>query len=134
LVSKPRNNVFASGDSTHFILKWCELYGGPISYISPYDLKLLMDHKDNLKNGTFEISNPNQYSRIVNKFNSKTIIFPFNKLREHWNIYIIMNNHNSKLLQTYIEKETDMNIGDQLSEEEFPCVICFDSLPTHKSD
>ena len=27
-----------------------------------------------------------------------------------------------------------MTIGDKLSEEEFPYVICFDSLPTHESD
>ena len=128
LVAKPREKYFASGDSLNFVIKWCELLNNQIAYISSYDLQLVMDHQDKLTNGEFEKSNPEQYSSLVEKFNSKTIIFPYNKNKNHWVIYLLMNHHNSTLIQTNSENKEEVNIAKKIYYEEMPCIICFDSL------
>ena len=127
LVAKPRETFFASGDSLNFVIKWCELLNDNIAFISSYDLQLVIDHQDKLTNGEFEQSNPKQYSKFVEKFDSKTIIFPYNKNLNHWVIYLLMNHHNSKMIQTNIESTDEENISNKIPNEEFPCIICFDS-------
>jgi len=87
-----------------------------------------MNQENSLKNGEFEKLRPQQYSNFVNKFNSKTIIFPYNKGKNHWVIYIVINHHNSKLIHTHIEEKIEKDISEEQSNEEFPCIICFDSL------
>ena len=99
-MAKPQDKYFASGDSLNFMIKWCELLNNKISYISSYDLQLVIDHQDKLMNGKFEESNPDQYSKSVKKIDSKTIIFPFNKNVNHWVIYLLMNYYESKLIRT----------------------------------
>ena len=64
LVSKPQNTAYVYGDSLHFIIKWCKLFGYPISYMSSYNQQLMMDQQHNLNNGEFEKSNPEQYSKF----------------------------------------------------------------------
>ena len=128
LVARPQNVTYTSGDSLHFMIKWCELFRHQISYISSYELALIMSQEKSLKNGEFEKLSPYQYSNFVNKFNSKTIIFPYNKGKNHWVIYIVINHHNSKLIHTHIEEKIEKDISEEQSNEEFPCIICFDSL------
>ena len=67
LVSKPRDEYFASEDSLNFMIKWCELLNDKISYISSNDLQLVIDNEDKLTNGIFEESNPEQFSKFVKK-------------------------------------------------------------------
>ena len=128
LVAKPREKYFASGDSLNFMIKWCELLNNQIAYISSYDLQLVIDHQDKLTNGEFEKSNPEQYSSFVEKFDSKTIIFPYNKNKDHWVIYLLMNHHNSTLIKTNSGNTDEVNISKNIQNEEMPCIICFDSL------
>ena len=128
LVAKPRDKYFASGYSLNFMIKWCELLSDKIAYISSYDLQLVQDHQDELTNGKFEKSNPEQYFKFVKKIDLKTIIFPYNKNENHWVIYLLINHHNSKLIQMNIENTTDVSLPRKLANEEFPCIICFDSL------
>ncbi len=41
-----------------------------------------------------------------------------------------MDHEHSKLLRTYNKNNKPTAIVDELSYEDFPCVICFDSLPS----
>ena len=123
LVSRQREVTCVSEDSLNFMIKWCELCRHRISFISSYDIKVLMDEQESLKNGEFADKRPYLYSDIVNKFSSKTIIFPFNKGKNHWVVYMVMNHHNSNLINTDVEED----YPSDLREEEFPCIICFDS-------
>ena len=81
-------------EHSYIIIKWCEVFGRTTYFILPYDLQLMIDHQHNLpKIGEFEEINPEQYSNFVLKFDSKTIMFPYNKNQNHCVIYIVMNHH-----------------------------------------
>ena len=70
-VSKPRNTVYACGDSLYFIIKWREHFAYPIYYISSYNLQLMMVQQHILKNDEFEYhtqnSIPNLYKNLTQK-------------------------------------------------------------------
>ena len=123
-----RKIYFASGDSLNFMIKWCELLNDQIAYISSYDLQLFIDNQNKLTNGKFEESNPEQYSNFVQKFDSKIIIFLYNKNKDHWVIYLLMNHHNSTLIKTNSENTEEVNFAKNIQNEEMPCFICFDLL------
>ena len=59
---------------------------------------------------------------------SKTIIFPYHKNKNYRVIYSMITNHNSMLIQMYIDNNTEEEMSQALLNEEFPCIICFDSL------